>query len=58
MMILLPQKGRSALYPDYAKKVTEKALERYRNAARVFSDWMVSRHLQPDGHEQWDDLLV
>ena len=43
---------------DYAAKVTEKTIERYRAAARVFSDWLEDNYLRPENVGEWDDLLV
>ena len=38
---------------DYAGKVTEKTIERYRAHARVFSDWLADNNLHPEGAGEW-----
>ena len=53
-----PQTGPLRMDDDYAGKVTEKTIERYRQAARVFSDWLEENRLHPETVGEWDDLLV
>ena len=43
---------------DHAAKVTGKTIERYRAAARSFSDWLEENGLSPGTVDEWDDLLV
>ena len=60
---MLPRGAASASGPryldeDYAEKVSEKTLERYKAYAREFSSWLTENSLQPNGVAEWDDLLV
>ena len=40
------------------RRVLPRTIEVYRREARHFSEWAVSRGLNPQGADQWDDTLV